>query len=229
MHLYLDSADAIDLARHLPSPLVYGVTTNPTLMKRAGLAWPDLPDFVRRVEALGARAVHVQVRHPDAPSMLDDARRFLTMRGRIEVVVKVPATRAGFAAAAALAADGVAVTMTAVYEPEQVLWSALVGARYAAPYLGRLGDAGRDALAVVAEMEAILRGYAADGLRLLVASVRSREAFHDLLRLGVGAITVPPPLFAALQEPAATLAAEADFLADAREVDLLAQEDDTAD
>jgi transaldolase len=232
MHLYLDSADAIDLARHLPSPLVYGVTTNPTLMKRAGLAWPDLPDFVRRVEALGARAVHVQVRHPDAPSMLDDARRFLTMRGRVEVVIKLPATRAGFAAAAALADDGVAVTMTAVYESEQVLWSALVGARYAAPYLGRLHDAGRDALAAVAEMEGVLRRYgrdeAAGGLRLLVASVRSREAFHDLLRLGVGAITVPPRLFAALQDPAATLAAEADFLSDAREVDLLAQEDDTA-
>jgi transaldolase len=232
MHLYLDSADALDLARHLPSPLVYGVTTNPTLMKRAGLAWPGLPDFVRRVGDLGARAVHVQVRHPDAPSMLDDARGYLAMRSEVEIVVKVPATRAGFTAAAALAADGVAVTMTAVYESEQVLWSALVGARYAAPYLGRLHDAGRDALAAVAEMEGVLRRYgrdeAADGLRLLVASVRSREAFHDLLRLGVGAITVPPRLFGDLQDPAATLAAEADFLSDAREVDLLAQEDDTA-
>jgi transaldolase len=219
MHLYLDTADAAELERLLPNPLVYGVTTNPTLMKRAGLGWRGLPEFVRRVEGLGARAVQVQVRHPDAPSMLDDARRYLAWRGEIDVVVKVPATRAGFTAAAELSADGVAVTMTAVYEPEQVLWSALVGARYAAPYLGRLDDAGRDGRAVVAEMETVLRGYASGDLRLLVASVRSREAFHDLLRIGVGAVTVPPSLFDSLQDPSATLAAEAAFLADGRAVD----------
>lgn len=221
MHLYLDTADVAELERLLPNPLVYGVTTNPTLMRRAGLGWRGLPDFVRRVEDLGARAVQVQVRHPDAPPMLDDARRYLAWRGGIEVVVKVPATRAGFTAAAELAADGVAVTMTAVYESEQVLWSALVGARYAAPYLGRLDDAGRDGRAAVAEMEAVLRGYARGDLRLLVASVRSRDAFHDLLRIGVGAVTVPPGLFEALQDPAATMQAEAAFLADAGAVEAL--------
>jgi transaldolase len=221
MHLYLDTADVAELERLLPNPLVFGVTTNPTLMKRAGLGWRGLPEFVRRVEGLGARRVHVQVRHPDAPSMLDDARRYLELGGPIEVVIKLPATRAGFTAAAALAADGVAVTMTAVYECEQVLWSALVGARYAAPYLGRLDDAGRDGRAVVAEMETVRRGYAQGDLRLLVASVRSREAFHDLLRIGVGAVTVPPGLFAALQDPASTAGAEAVFLADAQAVEEL--------
>jgi transaldolase len=217
MHLYLDSADAAELERRLPSPLVYGVTTNPSSMKRAGLAWGDLPDFVRRVEGLGARAVHLQVRHQDAAAMLADAREYLALRGRLEVVVKIPATREGYRAARQLAAEGVAVTVTAIYEPEQVLWSALVGARYAAPYLGRMEDAGRDGLAVVAEMEAVLRRYAAadtSDLRLLVASVRSREAFLALLRIGVGAIAAPPPLFDAVLEHAATAAAEATFLAD---------------
>lgn len=223
MHLYLDSADLADLERVLPNPLVYGVTTNPTLMKRAGLAWDDLPGFLRRVAALGARAVHVQVRHRDVAGMLADARETQTLAQTLgidaSVVAKLPATREGLAAAATLTADGVPVTMTAVYEPEQALWSALVGARYAAPYLGRLEDAGRDGLAVIAAMQATVNAYArGDGgseLRLLVASVRSPQAFRDLLALGVGAITVPVALFEALTEHAATLAAEEAFLADA--------------
>ncbi len=220
MHLYLDSADAGDLDRVLPSPLVYGITTNPTLMKRAALGWSDLPGFVRHVETLGARAVHVQVRSDDTPGMLADAREYLALGDRVRIIVKLPATRAGFAAAAALVAEGADVTMTAVFEPEQALWSALTGARYAAPYLGRLDDAGRDGRAVIEAMQDVVgrHGRRADGtdLRLLVASIRTRQDFLDLLHLGVGAVTVPVHLFEELTEHEATLAAERAFLADAR-------------
>lgn len=218
MHLYLDSADASELARVLPSPLVTGVTTNPTLMRRAGVGWDDLPELVRRLRDLGVTTVHVQVRHADAEGMLRDAHAYLALGDGMTVIAKLPATRAGFASAAALTAEGAPVTMTAVVEPEQVLWSASVGARYAAPYLGRMDESGRDGLAVVGAMQAVARTYGTGrepALRLLVASIRSREAFRDLLRLGVGAVTVPVPLFASLTEHDATLAAERAFLADA--------------
>jgi len=217
MHLYLDSADAAELHRVLPSPLVAGVTTNPTLMRRAGLGWDDLPDLVRRLTDMGVTTVHVQVRHADAEGMLRDAHGYLTLGALTTVITKLPATRAGFAAARTLTAEGAPVTMTAVVEPEQVLWSALVGARYAAPYLGRMDESGRDGLAVVSAMQEVARTYGAGdaALRLLVASIRSREAFRALLRLGVGAVTVPVPLFTALTEHEATLAAERAFLADA--------------
>ena len=218
MRLYLDSADATELARVLPSPLVAGVTTNPTLLKRAGLDWDALPDFVRRVEQLGVRTVHVQVRHADADGMLRDAAGYLTLGSLAEVIVKLPATRAGYAAAATLVADGVPVTTTAVSEPEQVLWSLRVGARYAAPYLGRMDEAGRDGQAVIRAMQGVVRAYASQGgesLRLLVASIRSPEAFRDLLQLGVGAATVPVALFERLTQHEVTLAAERAFLADA--------------
>jgi transaldolase len=219
MHLYLDTANAVELEARLPNPLVYGVTTNPTSMKTAGLDWGDLAEYVRLAGSLGARAVHLQVRHEDTAAMLEDARESLQLGGSTEIVVKIPATSAGFAAARQLASEGAPVTITAIYEPEQVLWSALAGARYAAPYLGRMDDAGSEGLAVVADMEQILRSYAAgDGpgaMRLLVASVRTRDAFLGLLRIGVGAVTLPPSLFDAVLEHEATLAAEKVFLADA--------------
>lgn len=215
MRLYLDSADAADLARVLPSPLVVGVTTNPTLMRRAGLGWADLPGFLRRVEQLGAKTVHVQVRHADADGMLRDAEEYRRAAGDLDLVVKLPATRDGYAAAAPLAADGVGVTVTAVVEAEQVLWAALAGARYAAPYLGRMDEGGRDGLAVVRAMQDVASAYGGGRLRLLVASIRSPDAFRDLMSLGVGAATVPVALFERLTKHDATLAAERAFLADA--------------
>jgi len=65
---------------------------------------------------------------------------------------------------------------------------------------------------MIAEMQSLLNGSAT---RLLVASVRTRDAYLALLRIRVGAITIPPRLFAELVDHDATLAAERGFLADA--------------
>ena len=107
------------------------------------------------------------------------------------------------------------VTFTAVWAPEQALFAAMLGAAYAAPYLGRMQDAGLDGLAQIAQMQARLEGSAAP-TRLLVASLRSRQACLDVIALGARAITLPPALFAELIDHEPTRAAERVFLADAR-------------
>ncbi|KNZ33995.1 MAG: transaldolase [Methylibium sp. NZG] len=167
-HLYLDSADLRELRTCLPHPVVHGVTTNPTLLKRAGV------------------------------------------------------TRQGLQAGAHLSAEGVPVTCTAIYAAEQAHFAASLGAAYAAPYLGRLQDAGIDGLALIGQMQSLIdRGnqrsnqHSGTTTRLLVASVRTREAYLALLQLGVGAITIPPRLLTELLDHPATLEAERGFLADA--------------
>jgi transaldolase len=65
---------------------------------------------------------------------------------------------------------------------------------------------------LIAQMQSLMAGSAT---RLLVASVRSREAYLALLRIGVGAVTIPPRLFAELIDHDATIAAERAFLTDA--------------
>jgi transaldolase len=213
-HLYLDSADLAELRTCLPHPVVHGVTTNPTLLKRAGVTRAQLPALVEQLLKLGARQVQAQVRAADADGMLADARVLLGLAGPGQVVVKIPATRAGLQAGAQLSAQGVPVTYTAVYAAEQAHFAAQLGAAYAAPYLGRLQDAGIDGMALVAQMQSLIERSGA-ATRLLVASVRSREAYLALLGLGVGSITIPPRLFAELLDHPATLDAERGFLADA--------------
>ncbi|RTQ34796.1 transaldolase [Variovorax gossypii] len=217
-HLYLDSADLSELKTCLPHPVVHGVTTNPTLLKRAGIGRGELPRLLQRCIELGARQVQAQVYSEDADGMLEDARELLSHFEPGQLVVKIPATRQGLAAGAQLIAQGVQVTWTAVYAPEQAHFAAQLGAAYAAPYLGRLEDSGIDGLALIAQMQALVAQRPSSGTRLLVASIRSREAYLSLLKLGVGAITIPPRLFSELLDHPATLAAERGFLADARDL-----------
>lgn len=214
-HLYLDSADLAELRACLPHPVVHGVTTNPTLLLRAGIGRAAVPVLLKRCIEWGARQVQAQVYSSEADGMLEDAHALLPQFDAGQLVIKIPATRQGFDAGAKLIAQGVPVTWTAVYAPEQAHFAAQLGAAYAAPYLGRLEDSGVNGLAVIAQMQSLVARRPSAGTRLLVASIRSREAYLSLLGLGVGAITIPPRLFAELLDHPATLAAERGFLADA--------------
>jgi len=215
-HLYLDSADLTELKACLPHPVVHGVTTNPTLLQRAGVGRAEVPGLLKRCIELGARQVQAQVYSGEVDAMLEDAQALLPQFDSGQLVIKIPATRQGLDAGARLIAQGVPVTFTAVYAPEQAHFAAQLGAAYAAPYLGRLDDSGINGLALIGQMQSLVARRTSSGTRLLVASIRSREAYLSLLGLGVGAITIPPRLFAELLDHPATLAAERGFLADAR-------------
>ena len=213
-HLYIDSADLDELSQCLPHPVIHGVTTNPTILKRAGVTRAALPGLFEKLFKLGAKQVQAQVHAATADAMLEDARTLLAGFDPGQVVIKIPVTREGLRAGADLISGGVPVTFTAVYALEQAHFSAQLGATYAAPYFGKMDDVGFDGLGMITKMQGIIERSGAD-TRLLVASIRSREAYLALLKIGVGAITIPPRLFAELLDHQATLEAERAFLADA--------------
>ena len=213
-HLYIDSADLDELSQCLPHPVIHGVTTNPTILKRAGVTRAALPGLFEKLFKLGVKQVQAQVHAAAADAMLEDARTLLAGFDPGQVVVKIPVTRDGLRAGADLVARGVPVTFTAVYALEQAHFAAQLGATYAAPYFGKMDDVGFDGLGMITKMQAIIEKSGAD-TRLLVASIRSREAYLALLKIGVGAITIPARLFAELLDHQATLEAERAFLADA--------------
>jgi transaldolase len=214
-HLYIDSGNLADLRICLPHPAIYGVTTNPTLLKRANVRWADLPTMLKSALDLGATMVQAQVGSMDAAGMLSDARALLSHFNSGQLAIKIPATLEGFRAGGILASEGVPITYTAVYSIEQAHFAVQLGAHYAAPYLGRLLDAGEDGMGLIARMQKRVEGSAT---RLLVASIRSKQAFVGLLELGVGSVTVPPALFVELFAHPATARAEQAFFADAAEL-----------
>lgn len=216
MRLYVDTADQDMIDKAQGMGFVYGVTTNPALLRRAGRRRSELALLVQTAAAAGLQEVHVQVFADDTDGIIADAREFHRLDPR-HVVVKVPATAAGFRAAAQLAREGVPVTMTAVYTVRQAILCGLVGSRYAAVYLGRIRDSGRDAFAIIRDMLTAIRAQRMD-VRLLVASVRVHEELEQLAQLGVPAVTLPPELLFTLPDAPGTAEAVRGFREDIRDL-----------
>jgi len=143
--------------------------------------------------------------------MVERGRRLAALAtARLAVAVKVPGTGDGFRAARELKAEGAVITVTAVYSPGQVVAAAGFGAAYAAPYLGRLSDAGRDGPAAIIAMHEILI-RTGSSTRLLTASIRSAGLVVDLARLGLDTFTFGPGVCEELLSETLTDKAAADF------------------
>lgn len=193
---YADSADVDVVAELLADGLIHGVTTNPTILERSGRSVSDIPGLYAQWESEGANEIFFQAWGETSAEMMTTADRILEL-GDV-AVVKVPATRIGFAAASALVGRGARVLVTAVYSPAQALAAATIGVRYIAPYLGRLTDAGRDGLAEIGRMQELVSGSGTD---VLAASLRSPADLVELALCGVTHFTAAPSvLLAALQD-----------------------------
>lgn len=215
LQLLLDSADPRDWQTWLPSGLFRGVTTNPTLLRRAGQpCHPErLQELARQAFALGAQEIHLQTWGADADAASAIGRQLAAI-DRMRVLVKVPIDRTGIETARRLIREGIAVTFTACYEAHQVLLAAALGARYIAPYLGRISDAGRDGHAELVLMQQCLDGVGSS-TRLLVASLRQPSDLSRLAAAGIGTFTLGAAIAEQLLQVAATQAATAQFLSDA--------------
>ena len=215
LRLLLDSADPAAWAEWLPSGLFLGVTTNPTLLLRAArpCRLDELDRLTREVLDRGMQEIHLQAWGGDAEALAACGAGLAALApGR--VLVKLPITRAGAEAARRLIHADVPVTFTACYAVPQVLVAAALGARYIAPYLGRIGDLGRDGHADLIAMQQALDGVGAT-TRLLVASLRDPTDLTRLAAAGVGCFTLAPPVAAALFAAAPTVEAAAQFERDA--------------
>ena len=204
--LYVDSADRARAEPLLQSGCFRGLTTNPTLLRDAGVRRGDLGALVDWALAAGAQVVFLQTWGSTVAELSDHAHELRDLDPR--VVVKVPVTPAGVAVAAALEAAGTPTLVTAVYSGSQVLPTLAARASYVAPYLGRMADAGRDAREEVSLMQ---RAIAATGstTRLLVASIREPRDVVELAASGVSDFTIGPALWArSFSDPATAAALE---------------------
>ena len=216
MRIYIDSADLEEITQALATGYVYGVTTNPTLLRRANVRVGSVPDLARKALDVGAKELHLQTYSAEADAIVREGTELVALDPK-RVVVKIPAVPQGYVAAARLAGQGVRVTMTAVYTVRQALLADSVGAAYIAVYLGRMRDSGLDAMQLVGRMQRTLDTQDSH-VEILAASVRAPEEIEDLAELGVATATLPWKVLSRLVESEATEAAAATFLEDAEAI-----------
>ena len=210
LRLYVDSSDRADWERFLPTGLFYGVTTNPKLLGQMGMASTveNLAALAGAAFELGAQEIHLQVWGGETAAMLAVGRELAAVDPRVSV--KVPITPAGLLAARQLIEEGTRVTLTAVHAAVQMLPVIALGAAYAAPYMGRMSDAGLNGPGEVIAMQQMIDRLGSP-TRLLVASIRQLPDLVTLATHGVDTFTLLPLLVEEMLNNPLTIQAAEDF------------------
>lgn len=210
MRIFIDSADAAELKALAETGLVDGVTTNPSLVAKAGR---DFFETLKEICAAVPGPVSAEVVAQDYETMLAEGRK---LRGVADnIVVKVPLTRDGLRACAALEKEGHPVNVTLCFSAVQALLAAKAHATFISPFLGRLDDNGQDGMELIREIRAIYDNYAFK-TQILAASIRSAAHVRDAALAGADCATIPPALFKALYKNNLTDAGLEAFLKDWR-------------
>jgi transaldolase len=203
--LYIDAADRALIEELWSSGVFAGVTTNPTILDRAGLGQRDVPDLYKWLTDLGVGTVYVQVVGRTREEMLRSAE---SLRSLGPLTVKVPATASGLSAAGELVRDGAQVLLTAVYHPVQALMARDLGIQGVAPYVGRMTDNGRSGVESVLAMQ---QAIGTEPTRILAASLRSADDIARLAAGGVPDFTIGGPLARSILDDELTRAAVDEF------------------
>lgn len=189
MQIFIDSADAKELAALAQTGLVDGVTTNPSLVAKAG---GDFFETLRAICASVPGPVSAEVVAQDAETMLAEGRKLRTLADNI--VVKLPLTPDGLRACKVLEDEGHPCNVTLCFSAVQALLAAKAGATYISPFLGRLDDNGQDGMELIREIRAVYDNYGFD-TEVLAASIRNPAHVKEAALAGADCATIPPGVF----------------------------------
>lgn len=209
MQFFVDTADTREIADLSATGLLDGVTTNPTLVAKAGR---DFFEVLREITKLVKGPVSAEVTALDAPTMIEEGEKLARIGSN--VVIKVPLTWDGLKACKALSAGGLKVNVTLCFSANQALLAAKAGATYISPFVGRLDDIGENGMSLIAEIKAIYANYPHLKTQILVASVRSVEHVKQAALIGAHVATIPPAILRELVKHPLTDKGLAAFTAD---------------
>lgn len=222
MRIFVHSADSNLLRQALESGYIYGVTTNPTVLRRAGVMPRQVATLVQQTAEWGAHEIHLHTYSEEVGDSVREGRELAAFDPQ-RVVIRLPATSEGYAAARQLGAEGIRVSLSAVYTLRQVLLAQSVGASYVSVFLKRMNDAGMDGMTQIAQMQQLLVAQRAD-VTVMAASMREPvSTLEKIGMLGVGAATLAPGLLNELLDSPATAQAVSVFREDAAALLTLAE------
>jgi transaldolase len=192
--IFADGADRDGIAALNAKPYIKGMTTNPTLMRKVGIA--NYEEFARGVlEVVNDKPISFEVFSDEFPEMRQQALRIGKWQENVYVKIPITNTRGDSALPliAELSAEGIKLNLTAILTREQVKGVA-EAVKPDVPcvvsvFAGRVADTGVDPIPLMKESLDILRGL--PNAELLWASVREVLNIFQAARCGCHIVTVP--------------------------------------
>ena len=193
VQIFADGADLAGMTAMARDPRISGFTTNPTLMRKAGVQ--DYRSFAREVvAAIPDRPISFEVFSDDLGEMIDQGREIATWGENVNVKIPVTNTAGEFTGRVVsdLSGAGVKVNVTALFTVAQVerVIASLRGESEAfiSVFAGRIADTGRDPSPIMAEAMTCLSSR--PGTRLIWASPRELYNIFQADQVGCDIITV---------------------------------------
>ena len=193
VRIFADGADKKGMLEVYRHPHIKGFTTNPTLMRKAGLI--DYEAFAKDIlSVIPDRSISFEVFADDFAEMERQARR-ITPWGK-HVSVKIPITNtkreSSIPLIRKLSQDGIVLNVTAMFTLQQVqdVVDAVKGGApcFVSVFAGRIADTGRDPVPLMAE--AVKRLQEAPNTELIWASPRELLNIFQADDIGCHVITV---------------------------------------
>lgn len=179
MKFFLDTANLDELRKAAEWGILDGVTTNPSLIAKEGVATEDQ---IRRICDIIDGDVSAEVVSTEAGEMVREGRKLAKIHKN--VVVKVPLIRDGIQACSILSKEGVRLNVTLCFSAGQALLAAKAGAYIVSPFIGRLDDIGIEGMNLIRDIVTIYRNY---GFATQVLAASLRSPFHVIESAKAGA------------------------------------------
>lgn len=208
MKLFLDSADIQEIRHMSELGICDGVTTNPTLIAKAGQDFKSiLQDIVRLIPG----PISAEVVGTTSTEMLAEADVLSKIHENI--VIKLPLNPEGLKACKALSARGIKTNVTLCFQAGQALLAAKCGATYISPFVGRLDDISQDGMQLIREIRAIYDNYGYE-TQILSASIRHPQHVIQSALAGANVATCPYKVLMSLYQHPLTDKGLATFMED---------------
>lgn len=185
MKIFMDTANVEEIAKFVDWGVVYGVTTNPSLIAKSGRTQAEV---IPEIAKLVAGPVSAEVISTECDGMVEEARKLVKIADNI--VIKIPCIPEGLKAVKILSAEGIKTNVTLVFSMAQALLAARAGASYVSPFIGRLDDIGEDGVQLV---ENIVKPFKLYGIttEVIAASIRNLEHVEKVMLTGCQIVTIP--------------------------------------
>ena len=212
MKFFIDSGDIGEIKEAWAMGAIDGVTTNPSLLSKAGLSTRKA---IEQICEVVDGPISAGVLATDTQGILSEGRELAKIHKNI--VVKVPLLVDGLKAVRVFTGEKIKTNVTLCFSATQALLAAKAGATYISPFVGRLDDLAEDGMDLIQQIVTIYDNYDFD-TEVLVASVRHPIHIVQAALMGAHVATIPFKVITQLVKHPMTDLGLAKFLEDAKKI-----------
>ncbi len=185
MKFFVDTAVTEEIRELADYGLLDGVTTNPSLVAKAGR---DFKEVVAEICKLINGPVSAEVAATHYEGMVAEGERLAEISDT--VVIKLPVTLDGLKACRHFVDRGIRTNLTLCFSANQALLVAKAGATYVSPFIGRLDDLNLDGMELIRDIRTMYDNYGFE-TQILAASIRSANHVREAALAGADVATIP--------------------------------------